>query len=110
MKVPAASITCQALSFKTDVVEAREVVRLCRNHSCLIFHVIATCRTIIATQMPGMVLKWPQLSKNQHLVKFAGPRDFQMLMQAAVASLDGICTVTPLDTIPIPGLIEMVGT
>ena len=25
----------------------------------------------------------------------AGPRDFQMLMQAAVASLDGICTVTP---------------
>ena len=31
----------------------------------------------------------------QHLVKSAGPRDFQMLMQAAVASLDGICTVTP---------------
>ena len=33
--------------------------------------------------------------KKQHLVKSAGPRDFQMLMQAAVASLDGICTVTP---------------
>ena len=30
----------------------------------------------------------------QQLVKSAGPRDFQMLMQAAVASLDGICTVT----------------
>ena len=96
MKVPAASITCQAQPFKTDVVEAREVVRLCRNHSCLIFHVIATCLTIIATQIPGMLLKWPQLSKNQHLVKSAGPRDFQMLMQAAVAMPDGICTVNPL--------------
>ena len=33
------------------------------------------------------------------LVKSAGPRDFQMLMQAVVAIPDGIWTVTPLETI-----------
>ena len=36
--------------------------------------------------------------KKSGLMKSAGRRDFQMLMQAAVASLDGISTVTPLDT------------
>ena len=45
----------------------------------------------------------------QHLVKSAGPRDFQMLMQAAVASLDGICTVNPL-YYTYSRLDEMVGT